>query len=98
MNTISKCIVDSYYNLIFFFTNFFFKIVFFRKTFVFFVLLFTGKSDDDGLGPMPPNWEKGVTADGRMYYIDHAREVTQWEDPRKQRPAGNALNAVRSKR
>jgi hypothetical protein len=47
---------------------------------------------------MPPNWEKGVTADGRMYYIDHAREVTQWEDPRKQRPAGNALNAVRSKR
>ena len=61
-------------------------------------LLFTGKSDDDGLGPMPPNWEKGVTADGRMYYIDHARESTQWEDPRKQRPAGNALNAVRSKR
>ena len=74
---------------------FFVKLFFFVK---FLFLLFTGKSDDDGLGPMPPNWEKGVTADGRMYYIDHAREVTQWEDPRKQRPAGNALNAVRSKR
>ena len=97
MNTISKCIVDSYYNLFFFLLTFFLKL-FFRKIFCFFCFVLTGKSDDDGLGPMPPNWEKGVTADGRMYYIDHAREVTQWEDPRKQRPAGNALNAVRSKR
>lgn len=58
-----------------------------------------GKSDD-GLGVLPPNWEKGVTADGRVYFIDHAREVTQWEDPRKQsaRPAGNAINAVRANR
>ena len=62
-----------------------------------------GKSDDDGFGKLPPNWEKGVTADGRMYFIDHSREVTQWEDPRQQvnrnkSASGNALNAVRANR
>ena len=59
-----------------------------------------GKTDDDGLGPMPPNCEKGVTADGRVYFIDHAREVTQWEDPRKQksRPAaGSAFKLAQSR-
>jgi hypothetical protein len=56
-----------------------------------------GKSDDDGLGMLPPNWEKGVTADGRIYFIDHAREVTQWEDPRTA-SRGSALNAVRAHR
>lgn len=59
-----------------------------------------GTSDDDGLGPLPPNWEKGVTADGRSYYIDHVRSTTQWDDPRKKqgRPVGNAMNAVRGNR
>lgn len=59
-----------------------------------------GNSEDDGLGPLPPNWEKGVTADGRSYYIDHARSTTQWDDPRKKqgRPVGNAMNAVRGNR
>ena len=53
--------------------------------------------DSDGLGPLPPNWEKGVTADGKVYYIDHAAEKTSWEDPRSSRSvvAGGGLAAVR---
>ena len=27
--------------------------------------------DDDGLGPLPPNWEKAYTDIGEPYFIDH---------------------------
>jgi hypothetical protein len=27
--------------------------------------------DDDGLGPLPPNWEKALTDKGEPYFIDH---------------------------
>ena len=27
--------------------------------------------DDDGLGPLPPNWEKSFTDKGEPYFIDH---------------------------
>ena len=27
--------------------------------------------DDDGLGPLPPNWEKAYTDKGEPYFIDH---------------------------
>ena len=27
--------------------------------------------DDDGLGPLPPNWEKAYTEKGEPYFIDH---------------------------
>ena len=27
--------------------------------------------DDDGLGPLPPHWEKAYTDKGEPYFIDH---------------------------
>lgn len=55
--------------------------------------------DDDGLGPLPPNWEKGITADGKVYFIDHASEATTWDDPRlRSSAAGTGVSAVRSRR
>ncbi len=56
---------------------------------------------DDGLGPLPPNWEKSVTADGRTFFLDHVSESTTWDDPRLRRngaPVGAAVNAIRSRR
>lgn len=32
--------------------------------------------------PLPPNWEVREDYDGKTYYIDHARKVTTWIDPR----------------
>ena len=31
----------------------------------------SGHPDDDGLGPLPPNWEKALTDKGEPYFIDH---------------------------
>merc|ERR1719357_1753918 len=47
--------------------------------------------DDDGLGPLPPNWEKAFTEKGEPYFIDHNSGTSHWLDPRlsrvqKQRP------------
>jgi len=47
--------------------------------------------DDDGLGPLPPNWEKAYTDKGEPYFIDHNSGTSHWLDPRlsriqKQRP------------
>merc|ERR1719189_1576190 len=47
--------------------------------------------DDDGLGPLPPNWEKAYTEKGEPYFIDHNSGTSHWLDPRlsrvqKQRP------------
>lgn len=33
-------------------------------------------------GPLPEGWEKAVTADGEVYYIDHINKTTSWVDPR----------------
>ncbi|KAI4814172.1 hypothetical protein JOQ06_018625 [Pogonophryne albipinna] len=33
-------------------------------------------------GPLPEGWEKAVTADGEVYYIDHINTTTAWVDPR----------------
>lgn len=38
---------------------------------------------DDALGPLPPGWEKSVTPQGQVYYLNHNNKTTQWEDPRK---------------
>ena len=27
--------------------------------------------EEDGLGPLPPNWEKAYTDKGEQYFIDH---------------------------
>ncbi|KAF7283441.1 hypothetical protein GWI33_000526 [Rhynchophorus ferrugineus] len=44
----------------------------------------TAVEDDDGLGPLPPGWEKRVQPEGRVYYVNHKNRTTQWEDPRTQ--------------
>ena len=55
--------------------------------------------EDDALGKLPPNWEKGVTADGKVYFIDHMSETTTWDDPRlRSSAAGTAISAVRNRR
>ncbi|TNN63468.1 Transcriptional coactivator YAP1 [Liparis tanakae] len=33
-------------------------------------------------GPVPEGWEKAVTADGEVFYIDHINKTTAWVDPR----------------
>ena len=33
-------------------------------------------------GPLPSGWEKRVTQNGRVYFVDHNNRTTQWEDPR----------------
>eukprot|EP01006_Ploeotia_vitrea_P055718 TRINITY_DN68027_c11_g4_i2.p1 TRINITY_DN68027_c11_g4~~TRINITY_DN68027_c11_g4_i2.p1 ORF type:complete len:255 (+),score=6.12 TRINITY_DN68027_c11_g4_i2:30-767(+) len=32
--------------------------------------------------PLPPGWDKGYTAQGKVYYLHHATKTTQWKDPR----------------
>ena len=34
--------------------------------------------DDDGLGPLPPHWEKAYTDKGEPYFIDHNTGKTDW--------------------
>jgi hypothetical protein len=35
------------------------------------------ESDDD----LPANWQSGKTNDGRVFYINHQTQITQWEHP-----------------
>jgi len=35
------------------------------------------ESDDE----LPANWQAGKTNDGRVFYIDHQTQKTQWEHP-----------------
>ncbi|XP_041482865.1 transcriptional coactivator YAP1-A-like isoform X2 [Lytechinus variegatus] len=37
-------------------------------------------TDTDGL---PSGWEMAVTPSGQKYFLDHSRQQTTWEDPRK---------------
>jgi len=39
-------------------------------------------SATDNIGSLPPGWEERVNKDGRIFYVDHNRQKTQWEDPR----------------
>ncbi len=32
---------------------------------------------------LPPGWEQRRAPDGRVYFVDHRAQKTQWEDPRK---------------
>lgn len=47
----------------------------------------------DDLGPLPDGWEERVHSDGRIFFIDHNKKTTQWEDPRLNNPniAGQAV-------
>lgn len=38
--------------------------------------------DSDSEDELPPGWEERVTADGCVYYVNHATEGTQWTHPR----------------
>lgn len=41
-----------------------------------------GSNDEDGLPPLPPNWEEMTDATtGRTFYVDHVNKVTTWERP-----------------
>ncbi len=41
-----------------------------------------GSPGEDGPGPLPPGWQRATAPDGRVYFMDHNAETTQWEDPR----------------
>jgi len=47
----------------------------------------------DDLGPLPDGWEERVHTDGRIFFIDHNTQTTQWDDPRMSNPdiAGPAV-------
>lgn len=40
------------------------------------------QEEDDGLGPLPPKWEKAYTDSGEVYFIDHNTGTSHWLDPR----------------
>lgn len=37
---------------------------------------------ENQLGPLPEGWEKALTDDGRVYFVDHNQKSTSWIDPR----------------
>lgn len=39
-------------------------------------------SSVEKLGPLPSNWEMRMTANGRVYFVDHSSKITTWDDPR----------------
>jgi atrophin-1 interacting protein 3 (BAI1-associated protein 1) len=42
----------------------------------------TYQTDDEALGPLPPNWEKSYTENGEIYFIDNSTGQSHWLDPR----------------
>jgi len=44
---------------------------------------------ENGLGPLPAGWEERVHTDGRIFFIDHNKKRTTWEDPRLSDPNVN---------
>lgn len=40
------------------------------------------KATENELGPLPEGWEKSLTDDGRVYFVDHNQKTTTWIDPR----------------
>ena len=49
-----------------------------------------GVSAARGGGRLPLGWEQRVTAEGRLFYVDHNTKTTQWDAPRA--PAQNSIN------
>ncbi|KCV71065.1 hypothetical protein H696_02015 [Fonticula alba] len=33
--------------------------------------------------PLPPGWEAAYTRDGLLFFVDHNRKITTWDDPRR---------------
>uniref|UniRef100_G3QBL9 WW domain-containing protein n=1 Tax=Gasterosteus aculeatus aculeatus TaxID=481459 RepID=G3QBL9_GASAC len=48
------------------------------------------------LSPLPEGWEKAVTADGEVYYIDHIDKTTAWVDPRLGSTLSNLSQKMKS--
>ncbi|XP_012549102.1 transcriptional coactivator YAP1 isoform X2 [Bombyx mandarina] len=42
----------------------------------------TSNTTTDPLGPLPEGWEQATTAEGEIYFINHAARTTSWFDPR----------------
>ncbi|XP_068758542.1 membrane-associated guanylate kinase, WW and PDZ domain-containing protein 3-like isoform X1 [Montipora capricornis] len=40
------------------------------------------RSEDNNLGPLPPNWEIAYTENNIKYFVNHSTGSTQWVDPR----------------
>ena len=40
----------------------------------------------DSLGPLPTGWEERLSEDGRIFFINHTKKKTTWEDPRFSNP------------
>ena len=57
------------------------------------MLVNNSTSEEDELGPLPPNWEKRIQPEGRVYFVNHRNRTTQWEDPRTQGQELDASNA-----
>lgn len=37
--------------------------------------------NDDSDDELPATWQAGKTSDGRVFYINHQTQKTQWEHP-----------------
>ncbi|RNF12766.1 hypothetical protein TraAM80_00121 [Trypanosoma rangeli] len=43
---------------------------------------FTDVKGQRSYQPLPPEWEEGVTQDGRRYYVEKSTKRSTWDDPR----------------
>jgi hypothetical protein len=50
--------------------------------------------DEDETAPLPVGWERNVTDDGRVYYVDHVNRITTWDDPRRGPPEDDHTSTV----
>uniref|UniRef100_A0A8C9VZG3 HECT-type E3 ubiquitin transferase n=1 Tax=Scleropages formosus TaxID=113540 RepID=A0A8C9VZG3_SCLFO len=41
-------------------------------------------AENDPLGPLPDDWERCKDSNGQVYFVNHSKKTTQWEDPRTQ--------------
>jgi hypothetical protein len=58
---------------------FFFAVLIKIRTFGLFLDIF--KMSEESADELPANWQSGKTNDGRVFYIDHETQITQWEHP-----------------
>ncbi|CAN0390401.1 unnamed protein product [Lampetra planeri] len=45
-------------------------------------LRYAGLDDTDSEDELPPAWEERSTPDGWIYYVNHAEQKTQWDNPK----------------
>jgi hypothetical protein len=45
-------------------------------------LPYWGKGTDEDITSLPPGWEARVTSDGRVFFVNHNKRVTQWTYPK----------------